>query len=59
MLQKKISWIENKSGKGKILDIGAGTGDFLVEAKNEGWDIFGVEPNSGARELAVQKKELI
>ncbi|MGB7785922.1 MAG: class I SAM-dependent methyltransferase [Salinimicrobium sp.] len=56
MLQKKIGWIEKrKSGKGNLLDLGAGTGDFLAEAKKSGWKIFGAEPNSGARDLAAQK----
>lgn len=56
MLQKKIGWIENeKENRGKLLDIGAGTGDFLLEAKNKGWKVFGVEPNSRARDLAFEK----
>lgn len=56
MLQKKISWLENKRpAKGKLLDLGAGTGDFLLEAKKSGWEISGVEPNSGARKLAAEK----
>lgn len=56
MLQKKLSWIhsENKN-KGAILDFGAGTGDFLLEAKNRGWKVEGVEPNSDARNLALKK----
>jgi ubiquinone/menaquinone biosynthesis C-methylase UbiE len=56
MLGKKLKWIENEvPGKGKILDLGAGTGDFLAEAKKMGWEIYGVEPNPGARELAAEK----
>ena len=56
MLQKKLSWIQNKKEHaGKILDIGAGTGEFLLTAKKNGWEIFGVEPNSGARDLASEK----
>lgn len=56
MLQKKISWMEKSYPvKGKILDIGAGTGDFLVAAKKAGWDTFGVEPNFRARKLAAKK----
>lgn len=56
MLQKKIKWIEKiKPEQGKILDIGAGTGDFLLKAKEKGWQTFGVEPNSGARKLSAKK----
>lgn len=41
--------------KGKILDIGAGTGDFLLECKNQNWDILGIEPNEKAKTTAVGK----
>ncbi len=40
---------------GKVLDFGAGTGDFLAVAKNAGWETAGVEPNEAARERARQK----
>lgn len=39
----------------KLLDIGCGTGDFLIVAKNNNWDITGVEPNEKARILANNK----
>lgn len=56
MLRKKLSWINKKFPlKGRILDIGAGTGDFLVEAKNSGWKVSGIEPNDQARFKAEQK----
>lgn len=56
MINKKMKWIENeKSQGGKILDIGAGTGDFLIKAKTNGWNVEGVEPNLKARELAAKK----
>lgn len=56
MLVKKLSWIEKKyPSKGKILDIGAGTGDFLVEAKNRGWKVYGIEPDVNARNLSLGK----
>ena len=56
MLKNKLKWILNeKSAKGRILDIGAGTGDFLLAAEKKGFEIYGVEPNSGARELASKK----
>ena len=56
MLRKKLNWIVKKvSGKGAILDIGAGTGDFLLEAKKKGWEINGIEPDEQARDLALKK----
>ena len=41
--------------KGRILDIGAGTGDFLLECKNQNWDILGIEPNDKAKGIALAK----
>lgn len=35
-----------------LLDVGCGTGDFLQTAKNNGWEIFGIEPNQEARTIA-------
>jgi ubiquinone/menaquinone biosynthesis C-methylase UbiE len=56
MLQRKMSWIETRKGaQGKLLDIGAGTGDFLLAAKNRGWEVNGQEPNPAARNRARSK----
>jgi len=41
--------------KGTLLDIGAGTGDFLLEAKKQNWIITGIEPNEKAKQIAIQK----
>ena len=41
--------------KGQLLDIGAGTGDFLQEAKNQNWKITGIEPNDKAKKIALSK----
>lgn len=41
--------------KGRILDIGAGTGDFLATAKNNGWQTIGVEPSEKAKGIAKRK----
>lgn len=55
-LNKKVSLINSlHKNKGSLLDIGAGTGDFLVTAKANGWQITGVEPNENAKKLAVSK----
>ena len=53
-LKLKLITRENK-GAGTVLDIGAGTGDFLKLAKDYKWETFGVEPNEGAREMASTK----
>lgn len=55
-LNRKVSLINKLApSKGSLLDIGAGTGDFLFTAKNDGWNVFGVEPNQSAKELAKTK----
>lgn len=38
-----------------ILDIGAGTGDFLKTCKDNGWNVFGTEPDLNARNIATKK----
>lgn len=55
-LRDKIAIIEDfQKTKGSLLDIGAGTGDFLVTAKNSGWDVKGIEPSEKARNIAKNK----
>jgi 2-polyprenyl-3-methyl-5-hydroxy-6-metoxy-1,4-benzoquinol methylase len=40
----------------KLLDIGCGTGEFLISAKNKNWETVGVELNDIARKKAIDKK---
>lgn len=55
-LKQKVGSIGNpKSTRNRLLDFGAGTGDFLQVAKNNGWEVGGVEPNVQARKLAKDK----
>ena len=55
-IKNKLRLIEqHQPVKGKILDIGAGTGDFLLEAKNKNWETVGVEPNEKAKSIAINK----
>jgi 2-polyprenyl-3-methyl-5-hydroxy-6-metoxy-1,4-benzoquinol methylase len=55
-LKNKLNLINGEqSKKGRILDIGAGTGDFLLTAKNDGWETVGVEPSERAKNIAIQK----
>lgn len=59
-LKKKVKLISKmNNGSGDVLDIGAGTGDFLLAAKNHGWKADGVEVNLGARDLAREKGILL
>lgn len=54
-LKNKLKLINAQSAKGKLLDIGAGTGDFLVVAKKDGWNITGIEPSLKAKGIAINK----
>ncbi len=45
----------NAPEKGLVLDIGAGTGDFLFEAKQNQWKTYGIEPNEKAKVAAKAK----
>ena len=55
-LKNKLNLINSlQSNKGRILDIGAGTGDFLSVAKSNGWQTTGVEPSDRAKTIAINK----
>jgi 2-polyprenyl-3-methyl-5-hydroxy-6-metoxy-1,4-benzoquinol methylase len=51
--RKLVSGISHKQ-KGNVLDYGCGTGAFLNEMKISGWQVSGIEPDSGARKRAEQ-----
>lgn len=56
-IKDKVSLINQiNPTKGKLLDVGCGTGYFLKEASNQNWRTTGIEPNSVAREIAQNKK---
>lgn len=54
-LKNKLKLINSESQKGRILDIGAGVGDFLSVAKNDGWKTVGIEPSEKAKNIAKNK----
>ncbi|WP_440120332.1 class I SAM-dependent methyltransferase [Tenacibaculum sp. Ill] len=55
-LKKKLKLINSFNTENKlILDVGAGTGDFLKVCENGGWKITGVEPSEKARVFAKNK----
>ena len=55
-VRSKMNLVESHVvGKKVLLDIGAGTGDFLLYAKKRGWSVSGIETNSSARALAKAK----
>jgi 2-polyprenyl-3-methyl-5-hydroxy-6-metoxy-1,4-benzoquinol methylase len=55
-LKNKLNLINSlQPNQGSILDIGAGTGDFLAVAKQNGWQTTGVEPSDKAKAIAKNK----
>ncbi|MFA9187173.1 class I SAM-dependent methyltransferase [Flavobacterium sp. FBOR7N2.3] len=55
-LKNKLDLINSfQPNKGRILDIGAGTGDFLLTAQENGWQTIGVEPSPRAKGIAIKK----
>lgn len=54
-IKRKISLVKNFKKEGKLLDIGSGTGEFLLKAKKRGYQVKGVEPDAASRELAGKK----
>ncbi|MFI5133022.1 MAG: class I SAM-dependent methyltransferase [Chitinophagales bacterium] len=55
-LIKKRKLIEKACGikTGKLLDVGSGTGAFVNEMRQKGWEITGFEPDVNARNIAKQ-----
>ena len=58
MLSQKRKMVERAGPKGKLLDIGCGTGYFLNEMKSHGWDCQGIEQDEKARTYGSEKFNL-
>jgi len=57
-LKRKLKLINSFNSEERLLlDIGCGTGDFLKIARNNNWEVKGVEPNSDARTIANKKTD--
>jgi 2-polyprenyl-3-methyl-5-hydroxy-6-metoxy-1,4-benzoquinol methylase len=55
-LQQKLYLLNSfKTSAKSVLDVGAGTGDFLSICKNNTWTTLGVEPSAVARGIAKEK----
>ena len=55
-LKRKRKLVSKIAGKkqGEILDVGSGTGAFVNEMKQNGWQVMGLEPDAGARKIAKE-----
>jgi 2-polyprenyl-3-methyl-5-hydroxy-6-metoxy-1,4-benzoquinol methylase len=55
-LKNKLDLIDSlDKQKGNLLDIGAGTGDFLYVAQKARWNTIGIEPSEKAKSIAIKK----
>ena len=54
-LRKKETLMSSFNNSKTLLDIGCGTGDFLLYCKDKGWKVSGLEPDIKAREKAQSK----
>lgn len=50
---RSVMWLPGKH-PGKLLDIGCGSGMFLEQMQELGWDAYGVEPDRNAAVIAKQ-----
>ncbi|UCD98416.1 MAG: class I SAM-dependent methyltransferase [Chloroflexota bacterium] len=53
MLNLQLAFVEQYSNnKGRLLDIGAATGNFMKNAHDHGWEVLGIEPIEKAANIA-------
>lgn len=53
--KRKLVTKQTGQTKGKLLDVGSGTGAFLAEMKQHGWETTGLEPDPDARKVAMEQ----
>ena len=44
--------------RGRLLEVGAGRGEFLTLARSDGWEVHGIEPSNAAVSYAKQQYDL-
>ena len=54
IIKSKSAYL-SKRKKGKLLDIGCGDGDFLKNMKDDGWQVYGIEPSKSGAELSRRR----
>jgi 2-polyprenyl-3-methyl-5-hydroxy-6-metoxy-1,4-benzoquinol methylase len=48
-----LRWLERGTDGRRLLDVGCGPGTFLLVARQEGWDVAGIEPAQEAASKAI------
>ncbi len=51
-LKNKVKMATEGLAPGRLLDIGCGVGDFLVQMQKQKWEVMGVEPSDDAKNIA-------
>ncbi len=57
-LKQKEKMISEGKQKGRLLDIGCGTGEFLNYCTQKGWNTLGIEPDENARKQGIENYSL-
>ena len=57
-VRHKFNIVRRYAQKGKILDIGCGTGEFLNHCRKKGFEVTGVEPNNKAKIYAQSENRI-
>lgn len=58
-VQQKVKLINSLSPKkGKLLDVGCGSGYFLSASRQDGWQITGTEPDANTRRQAEERTKV-
>ena len=50
MFEHHLERIERMTPRGRLLDAGCATGDFLLAARDRGWEVLGVDPSPAAEQ---------
>jgi SAM-dependent methyltransferase len=58
MARKHLGDLSRYKATGRLLDVGCSAGIFLQEARNAGWEVFGVERSEDTAELARRRHGL-
>ena len=59
-ISQKKKLVEKSTGlkRGNLLDVGSGTGHFAAAMNKKGWNVTALEPDEGARTVAMQHHSL-
>jgi SAM-dependent methyltransferase len=50
-----VMWL-GAAQRGRLLDVGSGSGEFLARMRSLGWDVMGVEPDRAAARIASETR---